>query len=118
MPELSLGDDDIEWVSVLHRGLQSAGYYPSDDECENWLFGEGTQKYVSGRQMGRALPKLEVHVLSREEPAGVHHRSRATFPKSWKQALQGQSIHEVGLQLPAQKASGACPYTRPWWDPC
>ena len=37
------GADDIEWVSLLHRGLQCAGYYPSDEESENWLFGEGTQ---------------------------------------------------------------------------
>jgi hypothetical protein len=38
-----LGDDDIFWVSRLHGGLMAAGFYPSDEEVENWLFGEGTQ---------------------------------------------------------------------------
>lgn len=31
-PLLAAGDDDIFWVSKLHDGLLSAGYYPSDDE--------------------------------------------------------------------------------------
>jgi hypothetical protein len=42
-PLLMLGDDDIFWVSKLHSGLMAAGFYPSDEEVENWVFGEGTQ---------------------------------------------------------------------------
>jgi hypothetical protein len=38
-----VGDDDIFWVSQLHGGLMAAGFYPSDEEVENWVFGEGTQ---------------------------------------------------------------------------
>jgi hypothetical protein len=38
-----LGDDDIYWVSRLHGGLMAAGFYPSDEEVENWVFGEATQ---------------------------------------------------------------------------
>ncbi|WIA44064.1 hypothetical protein OEZ86_010425 [Tetradesmus obliquus] len=42
-PLLNLGDDDIFWVSKLHSGLMAAGFYPSDEEVENWFFGEATQ---------------------------------------------------------------------------
>ncbi|KAF6259771.1 hypothetical protein COO60DRAFT_1700641 [Scenedesmus sp. NREL 46B-D3] len=42
-PLLMLGDDDIYWVSRLHGGLMNAGFYPSDEEVESWVFGEATQ---------------------------------------------------------------------------
>jgi hypothetical protein len=32
LPVLAAGDDDIYWVSKLHDGLMSAGFYPADDE--------------------------------------------------------------------------------------
>jgi hypothetical protein len=31
-PVLAAGDDDIYWVSKLHDGLMSAGFYPADEE--------------------------------------------------------------------------------------
>jgi hypothetical protein len=38
-PVLAAGDDDIYWVSKLHDGLISAGFYPADDEvCLGLLF--------------------------------------------------------------------------------
>ncbi len=42
-PVLTVGDDDIYWVAQLHTALLAKGYYPPDDECEDWCFGDGTQ---------------------------------------------------------------------------
>lgn len=35
-PILTVGDDDIYWVSKLHDGLQTAGFYPADEEVRDW----------------------------------------------------------------------------------
>jgi hypothetical protein len=35
-PILTMGDDDIYWVSKLHDGLQTAGFYPADEEVGYW----------------------------------------------------------------------------------
>jgi hypothetical protein len=36
-PILIVGDDDIYWVSKLHDGLQTAGFYPADEEVREWF---------------------------------------------------------------------------------
>lgn len=42
-PLLSCGDDDIFWVANLHDRLVASGFYPHDEEVDNWLFGETTE---------------------------------------------------------------------------
>eukprot|EP00887_Chlorella_sp_A99_P007821 scaffold20.g7821.t1 len=42
-PTLVVGSDDIYWVNQLHTGLVEAGYYPGDDDVEDFFFGESTQ---------------------------------------------------------------------------
>ncbi|CAD7697774.1 unnamed protein product [Ostreobium quekettii] len=41
-PCLTIGDDDIFWVAQLQQGLARAGYFPGDDDMEDYVFGEGT----------------------------------------------------------------------------
>ncbi len=57
LPSLSRGDDDIMWVSRLQRALVGQGFYPSDEECEEWLFGEATQEAVLSAQASGGLPE-------------------------------------------------------------
>ena len=42
-PVLAEGDDDIFWVNQLQAGLLRAGFYPGEEEMEDWVFGGGTQ---------------------------------------------------------------------------
>lgn len=56
-PVLSMGDDDIFWVSKLHDGLLASGFYPNDDEIENWLFAEGTQSALLTFQACNDVPE-------------------------------------------------------------
>lgn len=41
-PMLTVGCDDIPWMSALHTALGKAGFHPGDEDMEEWLFGEGT----------------------------------------------------------------------------
>jgi hypothetical protein len=56
-PVLSVGDDDIFWVSKLHVALMAGGFYPSDDELDNWMFAEGTQSALLTFQACNELPE-------------------------------------------------------------
>jgi hypothetical protein len=56
-PAMCLGDDDIAWVSRLHRALSENGYYTNDEEEETWLFGQGTQEAVMTAQAAAGLPE-------------------------------------------------------------
>lgn len=51
-PTLVSGSDDIYWVSELHRALVAAGYYPGDDDVEDFFFGDSTQSAVMTLQVG------------------------------------------------------------------
>lgn len=41
-PTLSIGDDDIYWVSQLQEALCQKGFYCGDDDVSDFYFGEGT----------------------------------------------------------------------------
>lgn len=56
-PLLQIGDDDIHWVAQLHNSLMDAGYYPSDDDVENWFFGDSTQTALLTFQECCGLPQ-------------------------------------------------------------
>jgi hypothetical protein len=45
-PVLVPGSDDIIWVNELHRALVGAGYYPGDDDVEDFFFGDTTLSAV------------------------------------------------------------------------
>ena len=45
-PTLSVGDDDVYYVGLLHAALESSGYYPPEEEVEDIMFLEGTQNAV------------------------------------------------------------------------
>ncbi|GFR47646.1 hypothetical protein Agub_g9389 [Astrephomene gubernaculifera] len=59
-PELVQGDDDIYWLSRLHAALEQRGFYPGEEDMENWFFGETTQAAVLAFQASVRLPETGV----------------------------------------------------------
>ena len=43
MPVVTVGCDDIPLMALLHESLESKGFYCTDDEREDWYFGDSTQ---------------------------------------------------------------------------
>lgn len=56
-PTLSLGDDDIFWVSQLHTALANKGFYAGDDDVENFFFTDGTLSALLTFQACEGLPE-------------------------------------------------------------
>jgi peptidoglycan hydrolase-like protein with peptidoglycan-binding domain len=54
-PPLAFGDDDLFWVNQLHTGLVAKGYYPGDDDIEDFMFTDGTQRAVMTMQACEGL---------------------------------------------------------------
>ncbi|GLC56122.1 hypothetical protein PLESTB_001066700 [Pleodorina starrii] len=59
-PDLVQGDDDIFWLSKLHGALEERGFFPGDDDMENWFFGETTLAAVLSFQASERLPETGV----------------------------------------------------------
>ncbi|GIL66280.1 hypothetical protein Vafri_19872, partial [Volvox africanus] len=59
-PDLVQGDDDIFWLSRLHSALEERGFFPGDDDMENWFFGEGTLAAVLAFQASERIPEIGV----------------------------------------------------------
>lgn len=59
-PELTIGADDIYWVNQLHNGLIDAGYYPGDEDIEDFYFGEATLSALQTMQACLGLPESGV----------------------------------------------------------
>eukprot|EP00197_Chlamydomonas_leiostraca_P007051 CAMPEP_0202860282 /NCGR_PEP_ID=MMETSP1391-20130828/2052_1 /ASSEMBLY_ACC=CAM_ASM_000867 /TAXON_ID=1034604 /ORGANISM="Chlamydomonas leiostraca, Strain SAG 11-49" /LENGTH=848 /DNA_ID=CAMNT_0049539425 /DNA_START=123 /DNA_END=2669 /DNA_ORIENTATION=- len=83
-PALCAGDDDIAWVSRLHRALVAAGFYPSDEECEEWLFEGGTQEAVLAAQASLGLAETGVVCVA-----------------TWGALLEGEGAAEVRAEVEA-----------------
>lgn len=56
-PPLVVGADDIFWVNQLHTALVDAGFYPGDDDVDDFYFGESTQSAVMTMQACSGLPE-------------------------------------------------------------
>lgn len=56
-PDLSIGADDIFWVSQLHTALVDAGYYPGDEDIDDFYFGDSTLAAISTLQACNGLPE-------------------------------------------------------------
>lgn len=54
-PPLSLGADDIFWVNQLHTALVDAGFYPGDEDIDDFYFGDSTQSAVLSFQACSSL---------------------------------------------------------------
>jgi len=54
-PPLAFGEDDLFWVNQLHTGLVAKGYYPGDDDIEDFMFTDGTQRAVMTMQACEGL---------------------------------------------------------------
>ena len=55
MPVVTVGCDDIPLMALLHESLASKGFYCTDDEREDWYFGDTTQNAVMSLQSSRGL---------------------------------------------------------------
>lgn len=56
-PTLTIGDDDIYWMNQLHVALFDAGFYPGDEDIDDFMFGESTQSAVLTFQACNGLPE-------------------------------------------------------------
>ena len=54
-PVLTMGCDDIAWMARLHDALEGEGFYVSDEEREDWYFGETTQSAVMTFQAAHGI---------------------------------------------------------------
>lgn len=52
-PVLMTGVDDIFWVNQLHAALLREGYYPGEEEMEEWVFGDSTHSAMLTFQVAR-----------------------------------------------------------------
>lgn len=41
-PDLVEGDDDIYWVCKLHQSLEKKGFFCGEEDCEDFIFAQGT----------------------------------------------------------------------------
>ena len=55
MPSITVGCDDIQLMSLLHTKLEERGFYCTDEETEDWYFGESTQNAVMAFQASQGL---------------------------------------------------------------
>jgi peptidoglycan hydrolase-like protein with peptidoglycan-binding domain len=56
-PTLTAGADDIYWMNQLHVALVDEGYYPGDEDIEDFFFGESTQSALLTFQACNSLPE-------------------------------------------------------------
>ena len=59
-PILSLGSEDIFWVSQLHTALVDLGYYPGDDDVDVFFYGDSTQSALMTMQACEGLAETGV----------------------------------------------------------
>ena len=59
-PNLTFGDDDIYWMNQLHVALVDAGFYPGDEDIDDFIFGESTQSALLTFQACNCLPETGV----------------------------------------------------------
>ena len=55
LPSITVGCDDIQVMALLHAKLEERGYYCTDDEREDWYFGDSTQNAVLSFQSSNGL---------------------------------------------------------------
>jgi len=54
-PTLSVGDDDVYYVGLLHQALEANGFYPPEEEVDDIMFQEGTQEAILSWQACNGL---------------------------------------------------------------
>ncbi|PSC70776.1 peptidoglycan binding [Micractinium conductrix] len=59
-PMLTVGADDIFWVTQLHTGLVDLGYYPGDEDIDEFMFGEGTLSALTTMQCCEGLAETGI----------------------------------------------------------
>ena len=68
---LTAGVDDIFWVNQLQAALLRAGYYPGEEDCEDYIFGDSTHSALVTFQASFVVAILDMY----------HRGSLASIPK-------------------------------------
>ena len=81
-PNLTVGDDNIYWMNQLHVALVDEGYFPGDEDIEDFLFGSQTQSAL-----------LTFQACSGLEETGC------TDEATWKALLGDDLVHKKSRDL-------------------
>ncbi|KAK9815597.1 hypothetical protein WJX72_006548 [[Myrmecia] bisecta] len=110
-PSLMQGADDIFWVSQLHAALLERGFFPGEEEMEDWVFGSQTHSALLTFQACEGLPETGfVDKRTWEALLGEDLRPlRLTAAK----AQQLSDVTEAEAGKPATSATVSEP---PWAD--
>ena len=81
-PSLTVGDDDIYWMNQLHVALVDEGYFPGDEDIDDFFFGSQTQSAL-----------LTFQACSGLEETGC------TDMETWKALLGDDLVHKRSRDL-------------------
>ena len=81
-PNLTVGDDNIYWMNQLHVALVDEGYFPGDEDIDDFFFGSQTQSAL-----------LTFQACSGLEETGC------TDEATWKALLGDELIHKKSRDL-------------------
>lgn len=81
-PNLTVGDDDIYWMNQLHVALVDEGYFPGDEDIEDFFFGPQTHSAL-----------LTFQACSGLEETGC------TDEETWKALLGDELVHKKSRDL-------------------
>ena len=81
-PSLTVGDDDIYWMNQLHVALVDEGYFPGDEDIDDFFFGSQTQSAL----------------LTFQACSGLEETGCADMP-TWKALLGDDLVHKTSRDL-------------------
>lgn len=81
-PSLTVGDDNIYWMNQLHVALVDEGYFPGDEDIEDYFFGSQTQSAL-----------LTFQACSGLEETGC------TDEATWRALLGDDLVHKTSRDL-------------------
>jgi len=81
-PSLTMGDDDIYWMNQLHVALVDEGYFPGDEDIDDFFFGSQTQSAL----------------LTFQACSGLEETGCTDMP-TWKALLGDDLVHKTSRDL-------------------
>ncbi|KAL4419502.1 hypothetical protein ABPG77_002288 [Micractinium sp. CCAP 211/92] len=100
-PPLTLGADDIFWVNQLHTGLVDLGYYPGDEDIDDFYFGDSTQGALMTMQCCEGLPETGIA----DEATWARLLGPSLAPKPSRDLTADMMLNVPGLIALAGKAA-------------
>lgn len=100
-PPLTLGADDIFWVNQLHTALVDLGYYPGDEDIDDFYFGDSTQGALMTMQCCEGLPETGIA----DEATWARLLGPSLEPKPSRDLTADMMLNVPGLSALAGKAA-------------